>query len=79
MVDLLGIGLSPFRLLVEFAPKGSLDTILRSYKSAGRKLNPYTMQETVVQVSVKILLFCLHSLFICVVYFSDQCHYFGSS
>ena len=51
VVDLLGIGLSPLRLLVEFAPKGSLDTILRSYKNAGRKLDAYTMQDTIVQVS----------------------------
>lgn len=51
VVNLIGLGLTPLRLLVEFAPKGSLDTILRSYKNAGRKLDPYTLQDCIVQVS----------------------------
>ena len=50
IIDLLGIGLSPLRLLVEFAPERSLDRILRSYKNAGRKLDPYTIQESIIQV-----------------------------
>ncbi|XP_065057929.1 leucine-rich repeat serine/threonine-protein kinase 1-like isoform X2 [Rhopilema esculentum] len=51
VLDLIGVGLSPLRLIVEFATNGSLDKILSDYKKVGKKLDPYTMQKCIAQVS----------------------------
>ena len=51
VLDLIGVGLSPLRLIVEFATDGSLDKILSDYKKVGKKLDPYTMQKCIAQVS----------------------------
>eukprot|EP00794_Sanderia_malayensis_P000449 gene449-1090_t len=51
VLDILGIALSPLCLVLEFAPKGGLKDILSQYKKAGRKLDSYTIQQCILQVS----------------------------
>ena len=63
ILRLIGVALSPRCLLIEFAPKGSLDVVLSDYKKAGRKLDPYSMQVCSIQVSLTFfLIFILKGL-----------------
>ena len=52
ILALIGVGFSPLCLLVELAPKGSLKNMLSNYRKAGQKLDPYALQQCVLQVSV---------------------------
>lgn len=51
IIDFLGISLSPFAMLLELAPCGSLDRCYHKYRNKGKKLNPNVIQKVLQQVS----------------------------
>lgn len=51
IVPLIGIVVSPLSLVLDLAPEGALDNILRNYRRSGAKLNPYILQAIVLQVA----------------------------
>ena len=50
IMQLKGFCLNPLSLVLEFAPRKSLEKILDAYKRAGPRLDPYILQKCVVQV-----------------------------
>ncbi|XP_028415469.1 leucine-rich repeat serine/threonine-protein kinase 1-like isoform X2 [Dendronephthya gigantea] len=54
ILQLKGFCLNPLSLILEFAPKKSLDKILADYKRAGSRLDPYVLQKCVVQCSAAL-------------------------
>ncbi|XP_055377695.1 leucine-rich repeat serine/threonine-protein kinase 1 [Condylostylus longicornis] len=51
IVQLKGICVKPLALILEFAPLGALDGILRQYKRSGARISPYTFQLMTLQTA----------------------------
>ncbi|XP_043282367.1 leucine-rich repeat serine/threonine-protein kinase 1 isoform X2 [Venturia canescens] len=51
IVPLVGIVISPLALVLDLAPEGALDVVLKNYRRSGAKLDSYTLQAIVLQVA----------------------------
>ncbi|XP_072749395.1 leucine-rich repeat serine/threonine-protein kinase 1 [Anoplolepis gracilipes] len=51
IVPLIGIVVSPLALVLDLAPQGALDNVLKNYRRCGAKLDPYTLQAIILQVA----------------------------
>ncbi|KZC04554.1 Leucine-rich repeat serine/threonine-protein kinase 1 [Dufourea novaeangliae] len=51
IVPLIGIVVSPLALVLDLAPEGALDNVLRNYRRSGARLDPYTLQAIILQVA----------------------------
>lgn len=51
IVPLIGIVISPLALVLDLAPQGALDGILKNFRRSGAKLDPYTLQAIILQVA----------------------------
>ncbi|XP_057330472.1 leucine-rich repeat serine/threonine-protein kinase 1 [Microplitis mediator] len=51
IVPLVGIVISPLALVLDLAPEGALDNVLKNYRRSGAKLDPYTLQSIILQVA----------------------------
>lgn len=45
-----GVCTSPLALVLDLAPQGALDLVLRHYRRSGSKVGPYTLQMVILQV-----------------------------
>jgi len=52
ILSLIGIALQPIRLLLEFAPLGSLRSIVNHYSENDTKIGRYVLEKVICQVSV---------------------------
>ena len=50
ILKLVGIALQPIRLLLEFAPLGSLKNIVNHYQDNNARMNRYALQKVICQV-----------------------------
>lgn len=51
IVPLVGIVISPLALVLDLAPEGALDNVLKNYRRSGAKLDPFTLQAITLQVA----------------------------
>ncbi|XP_063987510.1 leucine-rich repeat serine/threonine-protein kinase 1 [Diachasmimorpha longicaudata] len=51
IVPLIGIVISPLALVLDLAPEGALDNVLKNYRRSGAKLDPHTLQSIILQVA----------------------------
>lgn len=51
IMSLIGVCTQPLALILDCAPKGSLDTIIQSYRQSGYRIGPYCFQSIVLQTS----------------------------
>ncbi|KAG5883328.1 hypothetical protein JTB14_032528 [Gonioctena quinquepunctata] len=51
IVPFVGVCTSPLALVLDLAPQGALDLVLRHYRRSGAKVGPYTLQEIILQVA----------------------------
>ncbi|GAB6033061.1 hypothetical protein CHUAL_012677 [Chamberlinius hualienensis] len=51
IVPLVGICTHPLSLVLELAPQGSLDVMLKNYRRSGAKLNVFVIQKIIVQIA----------------------------
>ncbi|KAH0560147.1 leucine-rich repeat serine/threonine-protein kinase 1 [Cotesia glomerata] len=54
IVPLVGIVISPLALVLDLAPEGALDNVLKNYRRSGAKLDPFTLQSIILQVAKAI-------------------------
>ncbi|KAJ8934094.1 hypothetical protein NQ318_004975 [Aromia moschata] len=54
IVPFVGICTSPLALVLDLAPQGALDLVLRHYRRSGAKVGPYTLQAIILQVAKAI-------------------------
>ena len=57
IIKFLGLCVVSFSFLLEWAPKGTLEHMIREYKLAGFPICPDAIANTVLQVSVAIVLY----------------------
>lgn len=50
IVPFVGVCTSPLALVLDLAPQGALDLVLRHYRRSGAKVGPYTLQAIILQV-----------------------------
>lgn len=50
ILKLVGIALQPIRLLLEFAPLGSLKDVVNRYQDNSARMNRYSLQKVIYQV-----------------------------
>ena len=50
ILKLIGIALQPIRLLLEFAPLGSLKNVVNRYQDNDSRINRYALQKVIIQV-----------------------------
>lgn len=53
IVPFVGVCTSPLALVLDLAPQGALDLVLRHYRRSGAKIGPYTLQAIILQVIIK--------------------------
>lgn len=51
IVPLIGVCTKPLALILDLAPMGALDQILRNYRRSGSKLDPHILQQIVFQTA----------------------------
>ncbi|XP_019766471.2 leucine-rich repeat serine/threonine-protein kinase 1 isoform X4 [Dendroctonus ponderosae] len=51
IVPFVGVCTSPLALVLDLAPQGALDLVLRHYRRSGAKVGPYTTQAVILQVA----------------------------
>ncbi|XP_044740580.1 leucine-rich repeat serine/threonine-protein kinase 1 isoform X2 [Chrysoperla carnea] len=51
IVPLVGVCISPLALVLDLAPQGALDTVLRHFRRSGARIGPYTLQAIILQVA----------------------------
>ncbi|XP_060525729.1 leucine-rich repeat serine/threonine-protein kinase 1 isoform X2 [Cylas formicarius] len=51
IVPFVGVCTSPLALVLDLAPQGALDILLRHYRRSGSKIGPYTIQAVILQVA----------------------------
>ncbi|KAL7304930.1 hypothetical protein TKK_0002728 [Trichogramma kaykai] len=54
IVPLIGIVISPLALVLDLAPEGALNNVLKNYRRSGAKLDPFTLQAIILQVAKAI-------------------------
>lgn len=54
IVPLMGLCTSPLALVLDLAPQGALDLVLRHYRRSGASLEPSTLQAVILQVAKAI-------------------------
>ena len=54
ILPLIGIVFQPIRLLLEFAPLGSLKTIVNRYSENDTKIGRYALEKVIKQVSMSV-------------------------
>ncbi|XP_066246944.1 leucine-rich repeat serine/threonine-protein kinase 1 isoform X1 [Euwallacea similis] len=54
IVPFVGVCTSPLALILDLAPQGALDLVLRHYRRSGAKVGPYTTQAVILQVAKAI-------------------------
>ncbi|XP_018323262.1 leucine-rich repeat serine/threonine-protein kinase 1 isoform X2 [Agrilus planipennis] len=54
IVPFVGVCGSPLALVLDLAPQGALDLVLRHYRRSGAKIGPYTLQAIILQVAKAI-------------------------
>nr|CAH7742533.1 unnamed protein product [Callosobruchus chinensis] len=54
IVPIVGVCTSPLALVLDLAPQGALDSVLRHYRRSGAKVGPYTLQAIILQVAKAI-------------------------
>lgn len=54
VMSLIGVCIQPLALVLDCAPKGSLDGILQAYRAEGYRIGPHCFQHTVLQASKAI-------------------------
>ncbi|XP_031347203.1 leucine-rich repeat serine/threonine-protein kinase 1-like isoform X2 [Photinus pyralis] len=54
IVPFVGVCNSPLALVLDLAPKGALDLVLRHYRRSGAKVGPYALQSIILQVAKAI-------------------------
>lgn len=60
IVPLVGVCTRPLALVLDLAPQGALDTILRHYRRSGARIGPYCLQAIILQVLlVRIKYICI--------------------
>jgi hypothetical protein len=52
IVPFVGVCTSPLALVLDLAPQGALDLVLRHYRRSGAKVGPYTLQAIILQVGL---------------------------
>lgn len=50
IVPFIGVCTNPLALVLDLAPQGALDLVLRHYRRSGAKVGPYTLQAIILQV-----------------------------
>lgn len=50
IVPFIGICTSPLALVLDLAPQGALDFVLRHYRRSGAKVGPFALQAVILQV-----------------------------
>ena len=50
ILKLIGIALQPIRLLLEYAPLGSLKNVVNRYQDSDSRMNRYALQKVIIQV-----------------------------
>lgn len=50
IVPFIGVCTTPLALVLDLAPQGALDLVLRHYRRSGAKVGPYTLQAIILQV-----------------------------
>ena len=50
ILKLIGIALQPIRLLLEYAPLGSLKNVVNRYQDGDSRMNRYALQKVIIQV-----------------------------
>lgn len=53
IVPLVGVCTRPLALVLQLAPMGALDSILKNYRRSGAKLDVYVIQRIIFQVTVQ--------------------------
>lgn len=51
VIDFIGVVLQPLCFILEWAPGGSLHSVLQKYKKMDGRISPRTLQKTAYQVS----------------------------
>jgi len=51
IVPLIGVCTKPLALILDLAPMGALDQILRNYRRSGSKFDPHILQQIVFQTA----------------------------
>lgn len=51
IVPFVGVCISPLALVLDLAPQGALDTVLRHFRRSGARIGPYTLQAVILQVA----------------------------
>lgn len=51
IVPLVGMCTHPLSLVLELAPQGALDSVLKNYRRSGAKLNVFVLQKTIIQIA----------------------------
>lgn len=54
IVPLVGVCTRPLALVLDLAPQGALDAVLRNYRRSGAKITPNCLQEVILQVAKAI-------------------------
>ncbi|CAH1175605.1 unnamed protein product [Phaedon cochleariae] len=54
IVPFVGVCTSPLALVLDLAPQGALDLVLRHYRRSGAKVGPYTLQAIILQAAKAI-------------------------
>lgn len=51
IVQLVGVCVQPLAIVLEWAPRGALDHVIREFRRAGSRIGPYCFQQLVLQAS----------------------------
>lgn len=51
IVPLVGVCIRPLALVLDLAPEGALDVVLKAYRRSGAQLTPPVLQQVVLQVA----------------------------
>ena len=63
-MPLVGMCTHPLSLVLELAPQGALDSVLKNYRRSGARLSVFTLQKIIIQVIKLIVILPLIELYI---------------
>ena len=61
VIDFIGVVLHPLCFILEWAPGGSLHSVLQKYKKMDGRISPRALQKTAYQVMYTCVRACVHS------------------